>query len=285
MKTNFHTHTNYCDGHASATEMAISAIELGFHQLGFSSHAPLPIPAQWSLSNNEQMYNYIADVEKCKSLFADKIEIFTGIEADYIPGMTTDFCQLRNQMGFEFIIGAVHLVRIPNTNEVWFIDGKKSFFDKGLKEYFGGDGRKAAIAYFHQIKEMVNTQKFDILAHADKIKMNNADRFFKEDDNWYRNEVSELVALIKEKNIILEVNTRGFYQKRTNDMYPSDFFLEKAIGLGIPIMINSDAHKTHDLQQGFDEAFKILKRLGCKEITFRKNGNWSQTSLFDIISA
>lgn len=279
MKTNFHTHSNYCDGHATIQEMTEAAIEFGFEQIGFSSHAPLPVPAQWSLSDEKQMLVYVEEIAQCKNNYCDKLEIFTGIEADYIPGMTCAFSHLKQKMGFEYVIGAVHLVRIPNTDQVWFIDGQKKYFDQGLYEFFGGDGKKAAQTYFHQLKKMVVEQEFDIIAHADKIKMNNAGRFFKEEDKWYKDEILELIALIKQKNIILEVNTRGYYQKKTTDMYPSDFFLKNAIQLGVALMINSDAHKTTDLQMGFERATEILKNLGCKEKTIRKNGNWLQTAL------
>ena len=42
MKTNFHTHTKWCDGKNTPEEMIASAIEKGFDRLGFSSHVSLP---------------------------------------------------------------------------------------------------------------------------------------------------------------------------------------------------------------------------------------------------
>ena len=39
MLTNFHTHTNLCDGDNTPEEMVKSAINNGFLSLGFSGHA------------------------------------------------------------------------------------------------------------------------------------------------------------------------------------------------------------------------------------------------------
>ena len=42
IKTNYHTHTTYCDGVNTAEEMIQSAIEKRFSILGFSSHSIYP---------------------------------------------------------------------------------------------------------------------------------------------------------------------------------------------------------------------------------------------------
>ena len=38
LKSNFHTHTTFCDGKSTAEEMVQRALELGFDRLGFSGH-------------------------------------------------------------------------------------------------------------------------------------------------------------------------------------------------------------------------------------------------------
>ena len=40
--TNYHTHTIWCDGADSPEKVVLSAIEKGFSEIGFSSHAMLP---------------------------------------------------------------------------------------------------------------------------------------------------------------------------------------------------------------------------------------------------
>ena len=42
MKTNYHMHTVWCDGRNTVEEMIRAAIDRGFDEIGFSSHARLP---------------------------------------------------------------------------------------------------------------------------------------------------------------------------------------------------------------------------------------------------
>ena len=62
---------------------------------------------------------------------------------------------------------------------------------------FGGDIRKAVSAYYQQVNRMILTQKPDILGHFDKIKMHNQDRYFREDESWYRELVMDLLDIVR----------------------------------------------------------------------------------------
>jgi histidinol-phosphatase (PHP family) len=276
MITNFHTHTHYCDGKASVSEMVNAARHFNIKQLGFSSHAPLPFPVKWSLSSEDEILKYIKEINDAKSISDGEIELYAGLETDFIPGRTKPFQFLKETYALDYIIGSVHLVKVPGIEQVWFIDGQQQFFDEGLVKYFNGDAKQAALTYFRQVKEMIMTETFDIIAHVDKIKMNNAGRFFCEEDDWYIDEILDVLDLLKEKNIILEVNTRGYYQNKTDSMYPSDFVLDHAAKKGVMMMINSDAHKPDELLLGFDEATKRLQQAGCNKTTVRRNDSWSE---------
>ena len=62
IKSNFHTHTNFCDGKSSPEKMVQSAIEKHFDILGFSSHATYPYKSSWHL--NPARYNeYVNEIE------------------------------------------------------------------------------------------------------------------------------------------------------------------------------------------------------------------------------
>jgi len=279
MRTNFHTHSNYCDGKASISEMTNAAIHAGIIQLGFSSHAPIPFPVMWSLSGEEEMKQYAAEIFILKSKNVSEIELFTGIEADYIPGITKDFHLVKNEYSLDYVIGSVHLVKVNDEGEVWFIDGNRKFFDEGIQKHFGGNGKIAVRKYFRQLAEMIQSQEFDIIAHFDKIKMNNQNRFFHEEEVWYRNEVMNILDLLKKNDIILELNTRGFYQNKITGMYPSTWVIQQAAEMKIPVMINSDAHSPKELMMGFPEAESILRQCGYASKIVRKNNQWVETDL------
>ena len=88
MKTNFHTHSTWCDGRNTPEEMAEAAVAKGFSALGFSSHALLPGRQEGMLSP-ETISGYAADVRAVRDRHAGEIKIFLGVEADYVPDFAT----------------------------------------------------------------------------------------------------------------------------------------------------------------------------------------------------
>ncbi|MBK6966521.1 MAG: hypothetical protein IPH20_22145 [Bacteroidales bacterium] len=44
--------------------------------------------------------------------------------------------------------------------------------------------------------------------------------------------------------------------------------------LRIPVMVNSDAHKPHELDGEFEYGFSILKEAGIDEVVYFKGNGW-----------
>ncbi len=271
---NFHLHSRYSDGNSEPEEYVLKAIELGFTSLGFSEHSPLPFENSFSLKN-ELVDEYVSVIDNLREKFSEKILIYHALEMDYIPNMSTDFDYWKKRCQTDYLIGSVHLVKPLGNSELWFTDGPKhETYDQGLNDFFGGDIKKAVRTYYHQMNEMIDTQKFDIVGHVDKIKMHNKDRYFKEDEPWYQNLVDECLSLIKEKDLIVEVNTRGIYKKRYPGLFPDGIALQKVKDLNIPVIISSDAHSPEELNLGFHNAISKLKETGFTEVMKFANGEW-----------
>ena len=126
---------------------------------------------------------------------------------------------------------------------------------------------------------MIDTEEFYIVGHFDKIKMHNRDRYFLEEDKWYRDLLMETLTLIKEKSMIVEINTRGIYKKRSTDFYPSTWVLPIMREMNIPVVISSDAHHPSELTLCFKEAEDALKAAGYKETICFKDGVFSGRGL------
>ena len=79
------------------------------------------------------------------------------------------------------------------------IDGPRyERYDEGLNRLFGGDIRAGVRAYFHQQNAMLERNRPTIVGHPDKIVMHNRDRYFHEDEPWYRDLALETIHLIHE---------------------------------------------------------------------------------------
>lgn len=275
MKCNYHTHSTYCDGKDPIIRFAEKAVENHIDQLGFSSHAPISPNYDFTIEEI-QIPSYLKDIQQAQLMYPG-VELFSGLECDFIPGITKPFSYYKKTYGLDFIIGGVHLVKPTDNEGIWFIDGpKRESYDNGLAQFFHGDIKKAVTRFWEQSFEMIETQSFDIIAHLDKIKMHNQGRFFKEDESWYLQLVDHAVKLISRHNLIIEVNSRGIYKGRCPDFYPSDYILDQVAELRIPCIISSDAHQADDLSLLYEESVDKLKIFGIHYLVKLEDGKWSE---------
>ncbi|MFO7613954.1 MAG: histidinol-phosphatase [Bacteroidales bacterium] len=273
---NLHTHCHYCDGADEPEAYVKAALEAGFHTLGFSSHAPVPFKNNFAIQDRDSLQAYAYEIRELKEKYRDRINIFLGLELDYISGISGDFEKYRQELSLDYTIGSVHLVRNHQHHDLWFIDGPKvESFDNGLHEIFGGDIRKAVTAYYAQVNEMLIREKPDIVGHFDKVKMHNRNRYFREDERWYRSLVNETLEVIRQTGVIVEVNTRGIYKQRSQDLYPGRWILEEMLKMRIPVTLSADAHHPSEIDGYYPETMAILRELGFGELMYLSPQGWS----------
>jgi len=278
ITTNFHTHTYYCDGSSEPEKYVLEAIRKNFTALGFSAHAPLPLETTWNLAQSD-IEPYCAEILQLREKYKGQTEIYLSLENDYIPGISEDFAFFRKRYKLDYTLGAVHLVKDPDSTDIWFIDGPVSNYDKGLQKIFKNDIHFAVETYFAQLNKMIVTQKPDIIAHFDKVKMNNQHRYFQENEPWYKDLLRNTLENIAQSKCIVEVNTRGIYTGKYDALYPGTEVLKQCYELNIPLTISADAHKPSDIDSYFPETEKILKDIGYKSIRILKNSQWIDCDL------
>lgn len=261
---NLHTHSNFSDGKSEMEEMVLDAISKNLKVIGITDHSPMPFENRVSLKK-ERINDYIAEVKRLKDKYKDQINVRLGMEMEYIPGMSEDFQSVRENLGLEYLIGSVHLVE--KDGALWFIDGAKiEPYDEGLDKIFHGDIKAGVKRFFEQSNMMIENEKFEIIGHFDKIKMNNKGRYFQESDKWYRDLLFETLDLIKQKNLIVEVNTRGMYKGRYDGFYPSEWLFPFLKEMRIPVIISSDGHLAGEVSGCFEQADKALSGAGIETV-------------------
>jgi histidinol-phosphatase (PHP family) len=276
---NLHTHTCYSDGSDLPETYVTEAITKGITGLGFSDHSPLPFENTFALKE-EKTLEYCNTIRGLKEKYSCKMNIFLGMEVDFIPGTGHEPRYFKDQFMLDYWIGSVHLVKNQNTGGLWFIDGPRvEIYDDGLDKVFDGDIKKGLKAYFGQINEMVEVWKPDVVGHLDKIRMHNHGRYFSESDPFYISLVNETLALVKKAGSIVEVNTRGIYKKRSETLFPADPILERIHALQIPVIISSDAHKPHELDGYFPETLEILKNIGFRSQMELTPDGWREAAI------
>lgn len=288
IKTNYHTHTNFCDGKTTAEKMVISAIEKKFDILGFSSHTAYPYKSSWHLNPNKHK-DYVAEILRLKESYRNKLELCLGFEADYLPLVCTPDKSRFEEFNPDYVIGSVHYVVNLDAPEkkgfpqeesdipvnCFSIDSFTEEVQQGIDLLFDGDGKKACQSYFALVREMITSFNFDIIGHLDILrKRNNQLKFFDENSQWYKNEIEATAKTISKSGKIVEINYGGIARGSLMDTYPSIDFLKKLKTFDIPITINSDAHNFNHIDTGYEIAIKNAISAGYSETQYLSKGKW-----------
>lgn len=264
--TNFHTHTNFCDGNNTAEEMILSAIQKNIKILGFSSHAAFPFSTSWHI-NIDQIQTYVEQIRSLAQKYQDKIKILCGFEADFIEGITIPSKENYKDFKPDFLIGSVHFLVTKNGH--FEIDDSAQNVKNGIEEYFNKNAKIAVCQYFETQKQMLKKGDFEILGHPDLFrKRNKILNLFDENDFWYKNQIKNLVKEIKKSQVIVEINTGAIARGAMDSLYPNDYFLDLLFQNKIPITINSDAHDANQIACAFDFALNKAKKIGFTELAY-----------------
>lgn len=275
LRTNYHTHSRYCDGEGEIREYIAAALAAGLDSYGVSCHAPVPIAMRdpWMM-RPEDLPAYRAEVRALREEYRDRLPIFLGLELDYAPGMDAFYRTEIVPHDFDYFVGSVHFVGTDGEGMPWEIDLSAERFASGLERGHGGDVRAAFEQYFALQRAMVGTPGVAIVGHMDKMKMwNGGDRYFRETDPWYVAAVEETLRAFKAGNLIVELNTSG-WRKAIAAPFPSPWVLARCRDLDIPITVTADTHQPSDVAAGFAEAAAILRDVGITRVMARDGDRW-----------
>lgn len=251
MKTNYHTHTTWCDGRDTPERMVEAALARGFDEIGFSSHARLPDVVEGNLTP-ESAPAYAAEIRALAAKYADRIRVWLGVEADYIPGDTAPERARYAHLSPDYLIGSIHWVVAPDGGHVP-VDHEPELLVAGIRDHFGGDVRAYLRAYFAQNRDMVAKFDFDVMGHPDLVrKFNGRLRYFDETSDWYLDELRVTADAIAASGKIVEVNTGGISRGWMEDAYPSPAFRALLRARGVRFVLSSDAHFADGIDCAFD---------------------------------
>lgn len=283
LLSNYHSHSTFCDGSSCIEDYILEAIEQGFASYGISSHAPIPFKVKWCM-DEKKLKSYIRFIEYLKDKWKSQIEIYKSLEIDYIPGLSGPNSSLIKSINLDYTIGSIHFVDFLNPSTPWEIDGSNATFERGLHQLFKGNVQAAVKRYYELIRLMVTHESPDIVGHLDKIKIQNkAQMYFLENEGWYIQEVLKTLLCIKEKGCMIEVNTRGWYKNKTEDLYPSRWILSEIAKNDIPIVLNSDAHQPGEISKGFEFAQRVLIESGITGSLHLVNGIWTRVHFGNLL--
>jgi histidinol-phosphatase (PHP family) len=243
-------HTPLCR-HASGepVEYARRALELGFTEIGFSDHSPMPREDfdDWRMFDR-QLDEYVAKVRLAQRE-VPQLSIRLALEVDYLPGHEDWIRALAARHPWDYFIGSVHYV-----SEDWAIDSPLQ-----LAKWKDRDPFEVWSVYFDWLTRAAETGLFEIIGHADLPK-----KFGHRPTQDCTPLYERFLTAAKKHNCAIELNTAGL-RKDCKEIYPSRSILERAFQHGVPITFGSDAHKPEEVGMNFAEASQLAQSVGYKE--------------------
>ena len=246
MLSNFHIHTDFCDGKSTPEEIVLYAIEKGFDAIGFSGHGYTPYDISYCIKD---MNGYISSVNKLKAKYKNKIQIYLGIEEDSFS--------LINRNDFDYIIGSCHYFCVDE--KYYPVDLSCDFFKKCLHDFFDDDIIKLSHAYYESFCYYIKKRKPDIVGHFDLItKYNDDGSLFDVNDPRYISAWQNAADAILKTPALVEINTGGMSRGYKKTPYPSKQIIEYFKSNGKKLIFSSDCHNKNFLLYGYDEVKKYL---------------------------
>lgn len=261
VKYNYHTHTKLCN-HAFGMpiDYVKEAIKLGMKGIGISDHNPVPAflyPEAYLkyLPNNmklEEFYDvYLPSIEECIDKYKDKINIYKGLECEYMVGHDDYYKSLKEHL--DYVGLGIHFF---NHNGVLY----NSYFDVDYKTLH---------LYIENAIAAIDSGIFDIFYHPDVFMMG-----YKNKDGERVLDVESLELCEKmikhavEKGIYLEFNANGIGNSKrvhpTEYMYPNKAFWNIVKKYkDAKIIVGCDAHNLDALSnENVKKAYEMIEELG-----------------------
>ena len=168
FKKDGHIHTHFCPHGTkdSFREYIEKAISLGFEEISFTEHAPLPdgfvdtTPTQDSAMSAEQLELYFAEIQSHKEKYKDKIKINCGLEVDYIEGYESEIKEALNNIGSKLDDAILSVHFLKNGQKYDCLDYSPQHFEQMIHEY--GSIEKVYQKYYDTVAS-IDHSRFGLL--------------------------------------------------------------------------------------------------------------------------
>ena len=256
----YHMHTTYCDGTASAEEMVQEAVRRGLTEIGFSGHSHTAFDESYCMSE-EQTERYRQELLELRKRYADRISIKIGLEMDRYSDA--------DPSQFDYCIGSVHYIRVPAEKGkedapagclpyegfIYIpIDETPQILRAAADAYFDGDLIALAVHFFDTAAEVCASTGCSIIGHFDLItKFNEGGRFFDESDPRYIAAWQRAADQLLQEGVPFEINTGAISKGYRTEAYPAKNIRDYIRQQGGRFILSSDSHRTDTLCYGFEE--------------------------------
>ena len=262
----YHIHTPLCNHAKGSMEKYIqTAVDIGLREICFLDHLTINRHDQGLSMTPAQVPLYYQAIQVLKQRYGEVIKVKAGLEIDFNPAFADLFREITGTFSFDVIGTSLHFpdgLDIVSRSSGW-----------ARAKY---DADHVYRLYLKEYDRMLDYNYFDVLCHFDLVK-----KFGCGSARLFNDRLDEILFKIKEKNLIMEVNTSGF-DHLAKEAYPSVEILKKCNRLGIDITLGSDAHSPADVGRHYDRIFPLLASAGYTRLAVftKRNCKFIQMSQF-----
>lgn len=251
---NYHTHMRLCHhAEGSIEDYVLEAIKLGFTDLGISDHGPLDNAGFERMTLDEFYYTYLKEFHLCKEKYGDKINLYVGLEIEYMYGKKEYLEDLLSYIDYLILGNHYYSGNVQNKDTSSYACNTKERLEE----------------YVKLTEDALDTGLFKIMAHPDI--------FLAGYPTFDENVVSAIRRICQaciKNNVYLECNVSGYdkgiknFGEFVDYSYPNYHFFKIASEYkDLKIIVSSDAHKPLDLNKNFEKGYEMLKELNIVPIS------------------
>ena len=244
----YHVHTRHSDGEGEIEDCVARAAALGLSEIGISDHL---IPPGLGEAGSygvapPKLDEYIAGVREAAARHPE-IRVLVGVEADYLPDCEQWLADILAAHPFDYVIGGVHFV------------GRFAFDDESVAGHPGWPDADAVYrAYYEIVSRAAASGLFDVMAHLDHITV------------WKQRPARDVGAAedgaleaVAVAGTAIELSTSGL-REAAGALCPAPRLLRRACELGVPLLIDSDAHEPAEVGIAFDRGVQAARLAGYR---------------------
>jgi histidinol-phosphatase (PHP family) len=248
----YHLHAEFSrDSDASLEGYCRRAVKLGIPELALTEHFTLnPADINYGLTDFTLIFQ---EVDRCRELFAGRLEIKVGLEVDYDPRQEAELANYLAGWHFDFLMGAIHYVQGTSLLSLRIGGAEEEAVQKLI-----GD-------YLQTTNQMIDSGLFQVIGHLEWFHRSVPPGSYSR--GFYEYQLMPLLEKMVKKDLALEVNTSAL-RKGINDTFPSLETLQlfRRLG-GRRVTVGSDAHHEEDLGRDLEKAIERVFQAGFRTLT------------------
>ncbi|MFD1511791.1 PHP domain-containing protein [Halomarina rubra] len=231
----YHVHSNYSDG-TFLWHMCAAAEEAELDGIGFADHCN--VSARDPQRREKQLFGFNLDatyerrragIEHLRERY--DFRIYDAVEMDYLPDEEERIAAFLDDAGFDYAVGSVHSVDDRN------VQGAGQF-----RSMSDAERRAVADDYYDTLVSLVESELFDIAAHADLLERTEPLRGFATDDHYDR-----VARAFADSRTVPEINA-GRVLRDYGELHPAPRFFEVLREHDVPFVLGSDSHDPDEIR-------------------------------------